>query len=71
MILNTYVPAGNTPHPLRCKSGTATGPLKVITVFLFHSSAFATGENTAPITARQNKVAGTAFKKLIFPSFFA
>src|ERR1039458_3440513 len=64
-ILNTYVPAGNPPHPLRWTPGISTGPLKVITVLLFHSSAFAPGENTTPASARQNTVDTAVFKTLI------
>ena len=59
------VPAGNTAHPLRWTPGISTGPLKVITVFRFHSSAFASGENTAPISARPNTVVVTVLKILI------
>jgi hypothetical protein len=64
------VPAVNTPHPLRWTPGISTGPLKVITVFLFHSSAFTRGENTRPIRARQDTVVVTVLKTLIcFISF--
>src|SRR5436190_12462800 len=55
-ILNTYVPAGSTPHPARWTPGISTGALNVITLFLFHSSALAPGVQTAPITARQQTV---------------
>src|ERR1039458_2792510 len=71
-ILNTYVPAGNTFHPVRWTPGISTGPLKVITVLLFHASAFAPGENTAPISAKPNTVVVTVLKTLIcFFSFFS
>jgi hypothetical protein len=59
------VPAGNTPHPLRWTPGISTGPLKVIVVFRFHSLAFAIGEKTTPINARQNTVVVAVFKVLI------
>src|ERR1017187_4757671 len=69
-ILNTQVPAGNTPHPLRWTPGISTGALKVITVFLFQPSAFAAGEDTTPISARQNTLVVNAFETLIcFCSF--
>src|ERR1039458_3195197 len=64
-ILNTYVPAGNTPHPLRWTPGISTGPLKVNTVFLFQSLALAAGENIAPVSARQNTLVVTVLKILI------
>ena len=38
---------------------------RVITVLLFHSSAFAPGENTTPASARQNTVDTAVFKTLI------
>jgi hypothetical protein len=50
---------------LRWTPGISTGPLKVITVFLFHSSAFAPGEDTTPNSAAQNTVVVTVLKTLI------
>src|ERR1022692_2772594 len=58
-ILNTYVPAGKTPHPARCTPGISTGPLKAITVFRFQSSALAPGASTALTSAVKHIVVAT------------
>src|ERR1017187_7947125 len=71
-ILNTYVPAGNTPHPLRWTPGISTGPLKVITVFLFQSSALAPGASTAAVSATKHTVVAAlnSFMFFLFPLDF-
>src|ERR1017187_6257089 len=55
-ILNTKVPAGNTPQPTRWTPGISTGLLNVIMVFLFDSSAFALGAIIALANAIQETV---------------
>src|ERR1035437_9818823 len=62
--LKTYVPAGRIPKPCRWTPGISTGPLKVMTVFRFTSSALALGENAAPRSA-MHSVACVAFQHVI------
>jgi len=62
---NEVFPAGSTPHPLRWTPGISTGPLKVNTVLLFHSSARAAVDTATPSNARLNTVVDTALKTFI------
>src|SRR5579864_1600965 len=52
-ILKTYVPAGRLCWPT---PGTSTGPLKVITVFRFQSSALAEDTLSTQSTVRQGMI---------------
>src|SRR5579864_2557265 len=69
-ILNTYVPAGSTPHPFKWTPGISTGPLKVITVFRFQSLARAPGTNIAPRAATQNNAFVTPKSFTSFSPYF-
>src|SRR4051812_21642026 len=65
MILNTYVPAGNTPQPFRCTPGISTGALNVMVVFRFQSSALTEVATAVPRRATQNTVVA-ALNNFIF-----